>query len=159
MTKEKVQLSVTSPNSLVFVQFTAGSYVCLFSNLLKLVFQLLLGSLPTSLIQYFSFWHFCYFINCYALKWQTARKQIDTKMKHSQISRTLASLLKVMKEEKIANDSSAESIARAQCWNSGILPRTISSTLLGGSLDRILPLNESCQHCNHHYSACGWQSS
>lgn len=71
-------------------------------------FQLFLGSLPTSLIQYFSFWHFCYFSNCYALKWETARKQLDTKMKHSQNSGTLGSLLKVMKEERIANDSSAE---------------------------------------------------
>lgn len=33
---------------------------------------------------------------------------MDTKMKHSQNSGTLARLLKVMKEERIANDSSAE---------------------------------------------------
>lgn len=33
---------------------------------------------------------------------------MDTKMKHSQNSGALARLLKVMKEERIANDSSAE---------------------------------------------------
>lgn len=62
----------------------------------------------SSLMLYFSFWHFCYFINCYALKWQTARKQMDTEMKHSQNPGTLVRLLKVMKEERIANDSCAE---------------------------------------------------
>lgn len=124
--------------------------LCLFYNLLKFIFQLLLGSLPTSLILYFSFWHFRYFINCYALKWQTARKQMDTRMKHSQNSGTLARLLKVMKEERIANDSSAEEHSQSSVQESKDTAQTISSTLLGGSFDQILPWNGSCQHCSHH---------
>lgn len=75
---------------------------------------------------------------------------MDTRMKHSQNSGTLARLLKVMKEERIANDSSAEEHSQSSVQESKDTAQTISSTLLGGSFDQILPWNGSCQHCSHH---------
>jgi len=54
-------------------------------------------------------------------------------MKCSQNSGTQVILLKVMKEDKTANNPSAEKHS-PHYWNVGILPGAISSRLLEGSL-------------------------